>query len=741
MRFFLCVLQTVVIFGASVTFAQDVAQDEAPIEDEGPVENNEEGPLSQEVVGQDEEKDDKGEDDEADNLTIVVTGTRQARNIDEAPVRIQVVNRDTIEARKSRSLADTLKHTSGVRLETNCQNCGFTQLRINGLEGYYTQILIDGLPSFSGLAGVYGLEQVPVEMIERVEIVKGGGSALYGTSAVAGVVNVITRRPLHDFGHVHVVYESVALREPGIRVKADGFVSNDDQSAGLFLFASSYRREGVDLNNDGFTELVKLRQVAGGANGYWLPGEGLELEFRFHMLKEYRRGGDNLEAQPHDAEIAEELQTERLQGELRLSHKLSQALDYKLSYAVAHTERSSYYGGGGSTTPDPPTLPVEAERYQEFLDAFDARSLALGGYGRTQNPSQTADGHINANIGTSRPLVLTAGAQLQVDDINDTYLGYDRVIDETYKTLGIYLQKSWLFASWGESVVGARVDKHSELEDPVLSPRVALKLEPTNGFRFRTSVSSGFRAPQAFDEDLHIDIVGGAPRLIENAPDLKAERSLSYAQQVELARPLGESWDGRIALNGYLTHIDDAFVVNERDDPATPEEEALRENRGAATVTGVEIEGEIAWRNRLKMRAGWTLERAENETPDEDFGETHLFRTPTHYGYLESTLRIFEGRLLIQSGLDITGPMRTPRLDSNGDPLRVERSPWFYDMSFNITGFIDLGDNVFLEPFVGLQNALDSRQVDFDSGPARDSNYIYGPATPRTATVGLGGGF
>ena len=85
-----------------------------------------------------------------------------------------------------------------MRVENNCQNCGFQQVRINGLEGPYTQILVDSRPIFSALTGVYGLEQIPANMIERVEIMRGGGSALFGSSAIAGTINIITKEPLRN---------------------------------------------------------------------------------------------------------------------------------------------------------------------------------------------------------------------------------------------------------------------------------------------------------------------------------------------------------------------------------------------------------------------------------------------------------------------------------------------------------------------------------------------------------------
>ena len=99
------------------------------------------------------------------------------------------------ETVNSTDLAKSLNFQSGLRVENNCQNCGFQQVRINGLDGPYTQILIDSRPIFSALSGVYGLEQIPANMIERVEVMRGGGSALFGSSAIAGTINIITKEP------------------------------------------------------------------------------------------------------------------------------------------------------------------------------------------------------------------------------------------------------------------------------------------------------------------------------------------------------------------------------------------------------------------------------------------------------------------------------------------------------------------------------------------------------------------
>src|SRR3990170_3239467 len=109
----------------------------------------------------------------------VVTATRTRQGLDRVPVRTEVIRRADIEASSARTLADAVEFTTGVRVESNCQNCNFSQIRLLGLDGPYTQVLFDGQPTFSSLASVYGIEQIPAGLVERIEVVKGGGSALY----------------------------------------------------------------------------------------------------------------------------------------------------------------------------------------------------------------------------------------------------------------------------------------------------------------------------------------------------------------------------------------------------------------------------------------------------------------------------------------------------------------------------------------------------------------------------------
>ena len=111
---------------------------------------------------------------------VVVTANRNETNRQEAPVIVNVISPKIFQAANAVCLSEGLSYQPGLRVENNCQNCGFQQVRINGMEGPYSQILIDSRPIYSALSGVYGIEQIPVNMIGRVEVVRGGGSALYG---------------------------------------------------------------------------------------------------------------------------------------------------------------------------------------------------------------------------------------------------------------------------------------------------------------------------------------------------------------------------------------------------------------------------------------------------------------------------------------------------------------------------------------------------------------------------------
>lgn len=140
---------------------------------------------------------------------IVVTGTKTFKRQTNSPVIVNVVNSQTISNVQACNLSEGLRFQPGLRVETDCQTCNYTQLRMNGLAGGYSQILINGRPIFSPLTGLYGMEQLPANMIDRIEVVRGGGSSLYGSSAIGGTVNVITKVPKNNSYELDYTYQNI----------------------------------------------------------------------------------------------------------------------------------------------------------------------------------------------------------------------------------------------------------------------------------------------------------------------------------------------------------------------------------------------------------------------------------------------------------------------------------------------------------------------------------------------------
>ena len=140
---------------------------------------------------------------------IVVTGTKTFKRQTNSPIIVHVSNSEMLDNVQACNLSEGLRFQPGLRVETDCQTCNYTQLRMNGLGGGYSQILINGRPIFSPLTGLYGMEQLPVNMIDRIEVVRGGGSSLYGSNAIGGTVNVITKIPTSNSYEVNYNFQAI----------------------------------------------------------------------------------------------------------------------------------------------------------------------------------------------------------------------------------------------------------------------------------------------------------------------------------------------------------------------------------------------------------------------------------------------------------------------------------------------------------------------------------------------------
>jgi len=666
---------------------------------------------------------------------VVVTGATEEKLVSEAPVRTQVIEREAIERKGAANLAQALKHTTGVRVENNCQNCNFTEVRLNGMDGRYSQVLINGRPVFSTLAGVYGLEEIPSEMVDRIEVVKGGGSALYGGGAVAGVINVITKRPDRTFGDLRAGGFTLQGQWGGHFFGGTAGLVNEKKTLALALSGSIHSRDAFDANGDGFSDIGMFRQYGVSGDLFWDPFPGGTLTLRIQAIGERRRGGDHLDRPEFDAAVSEGGTILRQGGELRWRHALRSGLSYEFGYTFGHTSRDSYYGGGGDIQP-PSADENDVAKWKEFVAA---KQRAMSAYGHTRNPVHFGDALIHVPLRLLGEMVFTAGAQVQVEQLSDSFPAYSRKTDATYWDVAGLAELDWRPADWNETILGVRAGKNSEISGAVATPRLAVVFKPLPWLRMRTSFSTGYRAPQVFDEDLHVTIVGGEGAIVKNDPKLKPEMSYGGAQQVEFTFTLSPAWSLKTGLNAFVNYLRGTFVLDERDDPNTPNElEFVRVNRGNTLVYGGELELSVVYKDLLSLRGGWTFEHGEHSEPDPDFKSKTVFRTPTMYGFIEASGKLPFG-LEPFSAVDITGPMKAPHYAGYIKENTLETTPWFFDWDVGLSCRVPGQQRPHLKLSVIGRNILNSFQSDFDKGPARDAGYVYGPALPRSIWFELKG--
>jgi outer membrane receptor for ferrienterochelin and colicins len=220
---------------------------------------------------------------------------------------------------------------------------------------------------------------------------------------------------------------------------------------------------------------------------------------------------------------------------------------------------------------------------------------------------------------------ITVGATASRESLEDSQPAYGRALDVRYANTAAYVQDDWTLGRGLQLVTGVRVDRHSEIARPIASPRAALRWSPRENLDVRTSIARGFRAPQAFDEDLHLTSIGGEAVIIRQAPDLREERSRNLLAGVEW-KPLAFGGQALLEANVFSTRLDDQFFNIEHPEPVTQALEFLKVNLGSAHVFGAEFNAGWGIGDDLVIQGGVVVQRARLGEPDPDFGSRDFFR-------------------------------------------------------------------------------------------------------------------
>ncbi|KXB97808.1 MAG: hypothetical protein AA908_05235 [Chlorobi bacterium NICIL-2] len=633
---------------------------------------------------------------------IIVTAERSPIERSQSPSMVSVLSKQLFRRLGMPSVGSTLCYVPGVRTEINCQTCNYSQVRLNGLAGAYTQILVNGRPIVSPLVSLYGLEQFPTAMLERIEVMRGAASVLYGSSAIAGVINLVTRDTWEQGGFVTSNLNLIGSATVELATNATVMHRSGQENA--FALTAHYRtRGGYDANGDGYTELARLRNVAIGANASFGLGNG-RVYTSLAFINEERRGGNLLDQPPDRADQAE--------------YRLHDILFFTASY-TAHVgqHRWELYAATNATT----------RVHYTGVDHAD-------GWGRTRSMYGIVGWQGTFHL----PLRTTIGAEYQFDRTSDAIEAYGYKIDQQLGQGGIFAQVNEEILPRVSAVSGLRLAWHDAIRGAVLLWRAGLLWRPSERWEFRLNYGEGFRAPQAFETDMHIAFASGGVSLIRLDPQLRKESAQSLSLSMT-HRFQGDGYIAELSFDGFGTSLRDPFVLTDDGLDSIGNRILLRTNGSGARVVGVSCEGQLEW-NNLELVVTFTLQRSWYDQPvawsKQMPPEPRFLRTPDLYGSAMLRIPIGDQWECLASAV-LTGAMFVPHMAANGD--RLVRTPSMLDCSASVRYRLGalLQGNSALTLGARISNMFNAYQRDFDRGRYRDSNYIWGPPQPRTVGVEL----
>lgn len=674
-----------------------------------------------------------------DNLNInevVISATRYGVDRREAPVIVNVLSPKLFRATQSVAMSETLNYQPGVRVENNCQNCGFSQVRLNGLEGAYSQILINSRGVFSALNSIYGLDQIPTSMIDRIEVVRSGGSALFGANAIAGTINIITKDPIENDWQIKSTNSLIGGKAWDNTVDFNTSYVDNDLMSGVTFYGMHRNRQAWDANDDGFSDITKMKNTTFGTKAFLKFKEQDKLTFDFSVINEFRRGGDKLHLAPHYTDITEQANTNALIGGLTYdlySRDFSQKYSFYVSGQL--NKRESYYGG------------LAGER--TLADSL----LAANAYGETDDKSLIAGGQYVKNFDRD---VVTFGVEYSYNNIDDKIPGYGRSIEQSNNSIGSYAQYEWKPFENIKTLLGARYD-YSKINGSYrlpqiqrssnsgfgnFSPRITLLYDITRKLQFRGGFARGFRAPQAFNEEMHVSSAGGEQIFVILGENLKSEHSNAYTASLNFTNNDSDI-QSSLLIEGFVTDIYNPFTSVTTNEGEGIIIEETRNGEGVY-VYGSNIELNVAPSNLVSFQMGGTVQGSryredqivyEGDSPNDVVKTNTLLRSPNAYGYVNATWEALPKTTFFVNGI-YTGSMTLPH-QMIDESFVIKKSPRFFELNARVSYNFSVKRDYNIELFGGIQNLLDAYQKDLDKGPLRDANYIYGPSMPQTFTFGV----
>ncbi|WP_153796709.1 TonB-dependent receptor [Foetidibacter luteolus] len=573
---------------------------------------------------------------------VVVTGTMKAMSRTESPIPVEVFTPKFFQKNPSPCLFESVGMINGVRPQLNCNVCNTGDIHINGMEGPYTMILIDGMPIVSALSTVYGLSGIPNSIVERVEVVKGPAASLYGSEAMGGIINVITKNPAKAPA-VSVDVMGTTWQEYNVDAAVRINTGKAQSLTGINFF--NYNQV-IDNNNDGFTDLTLQKRISLFNKWSFERKDSRIASIGLRYVNEDRWGGQtnwNKLWRGSDSIYGESVYTNR--WELIGAYQLPVKEKIMLQLSYNWHKQDSWYG----------FTPYNANQQVAFAQLYwdkqigTAHMLLLGGSYRytyyDDNTPATADANGTKNQPSRTPLP------------------------------GIFIQDEWRLGDKHKLLTGYRYD-YDKHHGNIHSPRIAYKFSPDINNTFRLSFGTGFRVVNLFTED-HAALTGA--RQVVIAEELKPERS--YNSNLNYALNIPTS-GGKIGLDvtAFYSYFTNKIIGDFDTDP----NKIIYDNlRGHAISKGVSLNTDISFAFPFKIMAGVTYQdvyQMERNAAGKLQRIVQL-HAPKWSGNFALTYTFPQNFMVDLTG-QFNGPMRLP---VQRNDYRPEYSPWFLIGNIQIT--------------------------------------------------------
>ena len=628
---------------------------------------------------------------------VVVTGTMREQYVKDSPVKVSVINAERLQRGKAGSnLMDLIGSVNGLTTQLNCGVCGTNAIRINGVEGPNTAVLIDGMPIMGALASVYGLNGISPSIIDQVEVIKGPQSTLYGTQALGGVVNIITKDPENTPTFAGEVYGR-STREGSIDLAVSPHVGRFKG----FVSANALRMEHYfDDNDDGFADQPMRSRIALFGKGSLAGPSGAPmLNVAAKLYGENRTGGtpaftDDLRGS--DTVYGESIYTRR--GEF-LANYMPTGLDgLRIEGALTVHDQDSYYG---------------TEHYVA--------------------QQQIAFGQATYSTPVTDALDLLVGSTLRYETYNDNTPATSGGADKRFIP-GVFGQGE---LSLGDVTLlgGLRIDHQDELGF-ITAPRLSAKYSPSARTTLRASGGTGFRVVNVFTED-HAALTGS--RVVVFAEDLDPERSRSVTASVEHILPLGAN-PLTVSVDGFYTRFSNKIIPDYDQDPNL----IVYENLDGFSVTrGFAVGFD---QNFTALPLTYTLGLTLTDVFTEEGGEREAVTyAPDYTGTLGATYQVRTLGIEVDYTANLVGPKRMP--DFYVETFSRDRtSPAYTTHDVKLVkefGDVNSARGVGFDVYLAAENIFDRTQgsplVDADRpfSPQFDTIYTWGPIVGRTFSLGV----